>query len=139
MIISYSQKFSEKCFIFCQITSTPKIKNRKTSILLPLRHNADINALDNSKTTPLLLATLQTEVEIVKTLLINGADPNIQDSEELITPIYYAYPETLKIFFDYAIDLDLNKMNFEGNTAFEDALKENDLETIKMIAHHLNF
>ena len=85
------------------------------------------------------LATYHTKVEIVKTLLINGANPNVQGRQELITPIYYAWPETLKIFFDYAIDLNLNIRNFEGSTAFEDALKKNDLETIKMITNHLNF
>ena len=89
--------------------------------------------------SPLYLATLHVKDEIVKTLLINGANPNLQESEELITPIYYAWPEILKLFFDYAIDLDLSKRNFDGDTAFEDAMMQNDpmfLKNIKMIVYH---
>ena len=89
--------------------------------------------------SPLYLATLHVKDEIVKTLLINGANPNLQESEELITPIYYAWPEILKLFFDYAIDLDLSKRNFDGDTAFEDAMMQDDLmflKNIKMIVYH---
>ena len=89
--------------------------------------------------SPLYLATLHVKDEIVKTLLINGANPNLQESEELITPIYYAWPEILKLFFDYAIDLDLNKRNLEGNTAFEDAMMQDEfafVKNIKMFVYH---
>ena len=85
------------------------------------------------------LATYHTKVEIVKTLLINGANPNLQESEELITPFFCAKEEVMKVFFDFAIDLDMYKRNLEGNTPFEYLLKHNELEAIgniKMIAYH---
>ena len=56
---------------------------------------------------------------IVKTLLINGANANIQDDNELITPFFCANEKVIKVFFNYAIDLDFNKRNLEGNTPFE--------------------
>ena len=95
--------------------------------------------MDNKKNTPLHLATIDEEVEIVKTLLIKGANVNIQDSNEKITPFFCAYGNIIKIFFDYAIDLDLNKRNFEGNTAFEDALDKDEIETIMMIVYFQSF
>ena len=104
-----------------------------------LKHGADVNALECDERTPLYLATIYNKVEIVKSLLINGANPNIQDIDEEITPFFCAHRKTLKIFFDYAIDLNLNIRNFEGNTAFEYALTDKELETIKMNAYHLNF
>ena len=106
-----------------------------------LKHNANINALDRDKTTPLYLAALENEAEIVKTLLINGANAKIQDDEELITPFFFAFGEIVKIYLDFAIDQDLNKRNLEGNTAFECALEDSDFEaakTLKMIAYHQN-
>ena len=106
-----------------------------------LKHNANINALDRHKTTPLYLAAIENEAEIVKTLLINGANANIQDDEELITPFFFAVGEIVKVFLDFAINLDLNKRNLEGNTAFECALEDSDFEaakTLKMIAYHQN-
>ena len=109
------------------------------TVKLLLQYNADINALDDNKITPLYLATYHVEEEIVKTLLINGANPNLQESEELITPIYYALPEIMKLLFDYAIDLDLSKRNFDGNTAFEDAMMQDEfafVKNIKMFVYH---
>ena len=104
-----------------------------------LQHNANINALDYERTTPLYLATIHDDNEIVKTLLINGANANIQDNNELITPFFCAIEDIVKVYFDFAINLDFNKRDLEGDTPFEYMLKDNELETfniMKMIAYH---
>ena len=70
---------------------------------------------------------------------ISSDDP-VQDDEELITPFFFAFGEIVKIYLDF-IDLDLNKRNLEGNTAFECALEDSGFEaakTLKMIAYHQN-
>ena len=75
----------------------------------------------------------------MKTLLTNGANPNMQGIDEE-TPIFCARNrETLKIFFDYAIDLDLSKRNFEGNTAFENSIHGKNMIHVKMIVYFQSF
>ena len=105
-----------------------------------LKHGADVNALDCDEMTPLYWATFYNKVKIVKTFLINGANPNIQDIDKKITPIFSARnKETLKIFFDYAIDLDLSKRNFEGNTAFENSMQGKNMIFAKIIVYFQSF
>ena len=53
-----------------------------------IQNKANINALDNGRHTPLYLATIHDDEVIVKTLLVNGANANIQDNDELITPFF---------------------------------------------------
>ena len=69
-----------------------------------------------------------------------GANTNIEydDDPEMPTAFFFALRDILNMFLDHAIDLDLSKRNFEGNTAFEYALKEKELQNIKIMAHHLN-
>ena len=80
--------------------------------------------------------------KIVKILLLNGANTNIKDNDELVTPFYCATFKTAKIFFDFAIDLDLNVRDTDTNTPFEyfikNRIEDEALGISKMIIHHLS-
>ena len=46
----------------------------------------DINALDNSGLSPLHVAVLYKKVKIVKVLLKNGADVNMESNDKMVLP-----------------------------------------------------
>ena len=110
-----------------------------------LKHGANINAVTSKNGTPLFFAAIECgpfHAKIVKTLLINGANTNIKDNDELVTPFYCATFKTAKIFFDFAIDLDLNVRDTDTNTPFEyfikNRIEDEALGISKMIIHHLS-
>ena len=110
-----------------------------------LKHGANINAVTSKNATPLFFAAIECgpfHAKIVKTLLLNGANTNIKDNDELVTPFYCATFKTAKIFFDFAIDLDLNVRDIDTNTPFEyfikNRIEDEALGISKMIIHHLS-
>ena len=109
---------------------------RKVEFLL--KNQADVDARDSSDCTPLHLATMFRHDKVVKLLLINGANSNLIDNEEL-TAFQNSSNRTRKLFFDYAIDLNLNVRTVGGNTAFEYDIENGDITSAKMIAYHLSY
>ena len=104
-----------------------------------LNHNANVNAVDVDKRTPLHLATIRGRTEVIKTLLVNGANANLQDKD-----LFTAFQRTsnkniLKIFFEYGNSLDLNIRNQYGNTIFENIITSNNIRVAKMIVYHACF
>ena len=105
-----------------------------------LKNQAVIDSQDSyASRTPLHLAAMYRDAKkIVKMLLINGANCNLIDNEEL-TAFQNSSNRTRKLFFDYAIDLNLNLRTVRKNTAFEDDIENEDIASAKMIAYHLTY
>ena len=103
-----------------------------------LKNQADIDALDTYYNSPLYLAAMFQREKLVKMLLINGANSNIINDEEL-TAFQNSSNKIRKLFFDYAIDLNLNLRSVRENTAFEDDIENGDITSAKMIAYHLSY
>ncbi|XP_043473686.1 uncharacterized protein LOC122505882 [Leptopilina heterotoma] len=59
------------------------------SVFEVLVQKCDLNATNFKGETPLLLATMKKQIQLVEKLVTNGADVNIQDNEEK-TPLYIA-------------------------------------------------
>ncbi|KIV91537.1 hypothetical protein PV10_06066 [Exophiala mesophila] len=58
-----------------------KAKSRCTIINLLLDHNSDVDFRDADGKTPLMVATLRGQLDVVITLLAHGADPNAVDNK----------------------------------------------------------
>jgi len=83
----------------------------KTEVVkLLLSKDADVNALNEYKATPLHLATKLATVEIAKVLLENGANVNARDEHQR-TPLYMAVEankmEVSKLFLEKGADVTL--------------------------------
>ena len=76
--------------------------------------------------------------EVVKTLLINGANANLLD-DALYSAFSNSLGETRMYILRYATNLDLNLRNDEGNTVFEDDIKRLDIASAKLIIYHQSF
>ena len=112
-----------------------------------LKHGANVDAIDDEKCTPLHLAARRNnepfwedeQPEAVKILLKNGANPNLKDID-LKTGLHYAVIdgnlEIVRLYFEYAANLDLCIRDYDGNTIIEGALNEKDFPIMKMMAFH---
>ena len=102
-----------------------------------LKNNANIDCEwgIQYKSTPLYLATESTHAEIVKTLLINGANANHRSAH--LAAFVEAKNKMRVYFFEYAKDLNLN-IKYEGYTPFEYDLKFKRIPSAKMIVYYLS-
>ena len=111
-------------------------KNGKVNVIkFLMKNNANIDSVDWHKSTPLDVANGLPEV--VKTLLLNGANPNLLGVIGC-TPFANSSNKMRIYYFDYARNLDLNIRNSKGYTPFEDDLRYNDISSAKMICYYLS-
>lgn len=80
-----------------------------TALKTLLEHNADVDAVTNDKTTPLMLAAMEGELECMQTLLSQGADLRRLDSQGMTAA-------------GYAIE-HYEMLLKEGNTRYEGSLE----------------
>ena len=103
-----------------------------------LKNNATIDCefgAPISKLTPLFVAVDSGHTEVVKTLLINGANAN---QRSVYRAAFVEASNEMRIyFFENAKDLNLN-IKLEGYTPFEYDLKFNRIPSAKMIVYYLS-
>lgn len=97
-----------------------------------------INVQDENGWTPLIVAIYNNQVEIVKTLLINGADLNICNFKRT-TPLMYAKsgcvkhkdPKILSLLLDF--DVDIYQRDYSNKNVLDYCLENNESEVLDII------
>ncbi len=97
-----------------------------------------INVQDENGWTPLIVAIYNNQVEIVKTLLINGADLNICNFKGT-TPLMYAKsgcvkhkdPKILSLLLDF--DVDIYQRDYSNKNVLDYCLENNESEVLDII------
>lgn len=86
-------------------------------------HKVDNNSHDSSKRYPIHLATVNGNLEIIKLLIENGADPNVQDNEgntPLIKSLECGHEHLVKYLLSNGADPNISDM--DNNTALHWAI-----------------
>lgn len=95
-----------------------------------LTKNPDLNAQTNPyKETPLFVACSHNNIEIVRTLLAAGADPNIPDKDGE-TPLFWLAANT-----DSLEDVGNNENNNENNDDERRAIVETSVEIVRLLVN----
>jgi len=97
-----------------------------------------VNVQDENGWTPLVVAIYNNQKNIVKTLLINGADLNIFNFKGT-TPLMYAKssyvkhkdPEILNLLLDFHVDI--YQRDYLGKNVLDYCLENNELEALDII------
>jgi methionyl-tRNA formyltransferase len=97
-----------------------------------------INVQDENGWTPLIVAIYNNQKNIVKTLLINGADLKICNFKGT-TPLMYAKssyikhkdPEILSLLFDF--DVDIYQRDYSNKNVLDYCLDNNEIEVLDII------
>lgn len=88
-----------------------------------LEHGANINEVDQAKTSPLMWACIQLQYDFVERLLDRGAIIDQKDDEGLTALMYAAIaPTTTSLKLLIAAHADLNLKDIYGNTALINAI-----------------
>jgi len=106
--------------------------NNEVAIFL-IKKNADINYVSDEGTA-LMAAVVKGNLELVKVLLINTANPNLTNSNgttALMYAVQFNNYEIAKLLLEYKADKTL--MNNEGKTAFEYAVFSNNDKLITIL------
>ena len=100
---------------------------------LLLRSNADVNAQDPKKNTPLIQAILQEEIKAVKVLIKNKADLTLKGGDASLTPLQWAIfrnnSEIIKILAENGINVNQHSLEQKSPAAFAASL--GSLEALK--------
>ncbi|AYV81654.1 MAG: ankyrin repeat protein [Harvfovirus sp.] len=98
-------------------------------------YNIDINARSNSGETALHIACNLQLIDIVKMLISNGINVNIQDYEHEYTALHYSVNLNSKELVGILLKnkADPNLQDVVGNTVIHYAVSENNLECLTMI------
>ena len=99
------------------------------------------NGFDENGQTPLLIASLEGRVEVIRALLRAGADANLGDESEFRTPLMHAaiagHADIAKLLLDFGADP--NATDDYGDTALHRAVGRRNLEImILLLAHGAN-
>ncbi|AYV83575.1 MAG: ankyrin repeat protein [Hyperionvirus sp.] len=100
-----------------------------------IEFNIDINARCNSGETALHIGCNLQLIEIVKVLMENGVNVNIQDYEHEYTALHYCVNLNNKELVGILLKrgADVNLQDIVGNTVVHYAVSENNLECLTMI------
>lgn len=100
-----------------------------------IKYNIDINSRINSGETALHIACNLQLVDIVKLLILNGINVNIQDFDHEFTALHYCVNLNNKELVSILLKngADPNIQDIVGNTVIHMAISENNLECLAMI------
>jgi len=91
------------------------------------RHSAVVDVYDSNKETPLLVASVSGQTDIVRWLLDHGADANTR-SYNSWTPLHYAvcntHFEAVRVLLEH--NVDINAQDLSGETPLYDCLASSD-------------
>ena len=115
-------------------------ENNLSMIKLLIEHNARIDKTTDSGATPLQIACCFNRVEVVKILLENGVNVNIQSAtKEVLPPLHHAIyarnDEILKILLDHP-NIDVNNPDEDGVTPLLLATAMENYRAIELLLQH---
>lgn len=101
-----------------------------------LKIGTDVNTLDNSKRSLLLIATSNRQADMVKLLIKHGADVNLQAANQ-DSPFLYAgatgQTELVELFLEHGARFDI--FNRYNGTALIPACERGHVETVRLLAN----
>jgi len=116
------------------------IRIRNAKIANKLINKSNVNKQNNIGETALHSACNNEDVDLVKLLIDNNADPNIADYEKKLTPLIYSgvlgNVEIINILLTK--DINFNLQDYNGNTALHYAAIENYAEIINLLIDNTN-
>lgn len=109
----------------------------EAAVEILLKHDADIHSIEDIQgSTPLLLAVNLGHVNIARTLLDAGADPEIKGvfgQTPLIRSVIEAHHDLLALLLEYGVITD--RRDESGNTAIMHAVEDNQIEMVKSLIY----
>ena len=111
------------------------VANKLEVVKTLIKHNADVNASSDTKSTPVRSACYMTNIDVVKLLVENGADihkPNINGGTCLINSV-----QSVDLC-QYLIQkgTNVNAQDNSGNLALHYAIREGRFQTVKLLLKH---
>ena len=115
--------------------------NNHNEVVFSIENSADINPQVKEWTeTPLGIAIHYGNAQIIETLILNGAKPNIKFSHDE-TPIHLAIKarenqeEIINILVNHGADIEAKETIF-GSTPLHMAVRRNEKELVKLLLNH---
>ena len=111
-------------------------RNDLPGVSKALENGADVNAVDNSNRSLLLIATINQQTEMARLLIKHGADVNLQaDNQD--SPFLYAgasgQVELVRLYLAKGAQFDI--FNRYNGTALIPACERGHVETVKLLAN----
>ena len=122
-------------FFFFGITLIHYLIQHSLKMLIPIfiNYGADINRKDRNGKTPLILAIELDNFEIVKLLIKNKVDVNINDNKEL-SPLIHSVTKKIEIFEILILNgANINFINSKGNSPLYKVIKFNDYKKLELL------
>ena len=114
--------------------------NNLQSVKNLLESGEDVNSIDSSKRSLLLIATNNSNIEIAKLLVKHGADVN-QQADNQDSAFLYAgasgQTELVKLFLDHGARFDI--FNRYNGSALIPACERGHVETVRLLANTKNY
>lgn len=137
-INDYKSKFNTKLYSDWSLIHFAVFWDNHEMVEKAIAHGSNVNAVDLSKTTPLLIATALSDKEMVELLLKNGADTNIYSRTEKWTPLIRAANKNsldiCRVLLNHGADV--NAQTRTGRTALHNAAQNGNLELVKLLVEH---
>lgn len=111
------------------------VANQLEVVKTLIRHGADVNATSDTLSTPVRSACYMTNIDVVKYLVENGADihkPNMNGGTCLINSVQSV--ELCRFLIEKKADV--NAQDNSGNLALHYAIREERMETVKLLIKH---
>lgn len=97
---------------------------------------ANVNQLDGSGNSLLIVSAADGHADMVKLLLDSGADMAAVDASMKATALhaaaYLRHPSVMQVLVDYGIDMDAQGP-YNGYTALHDAIWQNNIEGVRIL------